>query len=375
MEFPPFLLDQWLSSYQFNKPPVRYNLASSTGPHWTLAELQDLPKGRLDLAQIPIAYAPPEGSIGLREAIANLHGVDPEWVIVTTGASEALSILYSLSTRPGAAIVLPSPGYPAFSPLAEANGLRTTTYSLQRSNGYQPNVGEISGVCDHSTVLALVNNPHNPTGSTIPRSDIDSLAEMLGSRGIPLIVDEVYHPLYHDGGQPSAAGIANVIVIGDMSKSMSLPGLRIGWIIDADPGRRARIVNARSYLSISGSPITEAIATQALLNSDAVLGRLRVVCAENLAILEQVMSDTSHILSWVRPNGGTTAFPWFVDGRNCRGFCEQLAEAGVLVAPGDCFGAPEHMRVGFGELTDGFEEAAGIFRDALLAIQLDEPVE
>src|SRR3990170_4832420 len=117
MELPPFLLDQWLAKYEFRTPPVSYNLAASTGPHWTIGELRKLPNGTLELTDVPIAYAPPDGARALREAIARFHGVDPDWVVVTTGASEALSILFCLSARSGADIVLPSPGYPAFAAL------------------------------------------------------------------------------------------------------------------------------------------------------------------------------------------------------------------------------------------------------------------
>ena len=63
MDLPAFLLDQWLARYEFRTPPVRYNLASSTGPRWTIAELQRLSSGVLDLSQVPIGYAPPDGSV------------------------------------------------------------------------------------------------------------------------------------------------------------------------------------------------------------------------------------------------------------------------------------------------------------------------
>lgn len=366
MDLPPFLLDHWLAKYEFRTPPVRYNLASSTGPHWTIAELQQLPVGTLDLSRVPIAYAPPNGSRALREAIARHHHVDPDWVVVTTGASEALSALFCLAAGDGADIVLPSPGYPAFAALANAWGLRVSDYELRRENGFRLGVRQVLEASGPGTKLALVNTPHNPTGATCPLSDIGALAAALGDRGIPLIVDEVYHPLYHGAAQRSAAGTGNVIVIGDMSKALSLAGLRIGWIIDADAARRERIIDARSYFTVSGSPITEAIAAHALDNAETILVRLGSVATANLALLDRVIADAADILSWVRPTGGTTAYPWFRDGRDSRPFCERLADAGVLVAPGDCFGAPEHMRIGFGAQATGFAEAVGILHDALL---------
>jgi aspartate/methionine/tyrosine aminotransferase len=373
MELPPFLLDHWLSQHEFRMPPVRYNLASSTGPHWTLAELQRLPTGALDLAELPITYAPPDGSRELRTAIAHHHGVDPDWVIVTTGASEALSILFCLFAREGAKIVLPSPGYPAFAALARAWGLAVSPYDLCREQNFRPTIGQILETSGAGTVLALVNTPHNPTGAVCPASDIRELAAALGERDVPLIVDEAYHPLYHGEAQLSAAGTDNVIVIGDMSKALSLAGLRIGWIIDANAARRERMLNARSYFTVSGSPLTEAIAAHALNNAAALLARLKAVASTNLGIMDQLMADVSGVLSWVRPQGGTTAYPWFDDGRDSRPFCTKLVAAGVLVAPGDCFGAGEHMRIGFGAEATGFEAAADILRGALIDVRISQP--
>jgi aspartate/methionine/tyrosine aminotransferase len=127
------------------------------------------------------------------------------------------------------------------------------------------------------TRLVLVNTPHNPTGAVMARVEIEALAQTLAKRGIPLLVDEVYHPLYFDTPQRSAAMISNTIIVSDMSKALSLSGLRIGWILEPDAARREQFINARSYFAISGSPVTEAAAAHALLHRDAILARLENV--------------------------------------------------------------------------------------------------
>src|SRR5690349_14728991 len=98
MELPPFLLDHWLAAHEFASRPIAYNLAASTGPRWTLGEVLALDGGQ-DISDVAVSYAPPEGSRALREAVAAFHGVDPDWVVVTTGASEALSILFCLAAE------------------------------------------------------------------------------------------------------------------------------------------------------------------------------------------------------------------------------------------------------------------------------------
>jgi aspartate/methionine/tyrosine aminotransferase len=219
---------------------------------------------------------------------------------------------------------------------------------------------------DGETVLALVNTPHNPTGAIMSPDQIATLAAALAERRVPLVVDEVYHPLYFGAERPSAAAVDNVLVMGDMSKALSLAGLRMGWIVDADPERRKKLIDARSYFTISGSPVLEALAIHALRYREALLARLQAVAEENLAELSGLMRRADDMLAWVKPAGGTVAFPWFRDGRDSRPFCEALAARGVLVAPGDCFAMPDHMRVGFAVLKrDEFAEALSIFERTL----------
>jgi aspartate/methionine/tyrosine aminotransferase len=190
--------------------------------------------------------------------------------------------------------------------------------------------------------------------------EIERLAAALADRDIAMLVDEVYHPLYFGSPTLSAARLPGAIVVSDFSKALSLSGLRIGWIIDRDARRRERLVNLRSYFTVSGSPVTEAIAAHALAHREVILSRLETVAAANLSLLQQFMSAHGDSLGWVSPAGGTVAFPWRLDRTNARPMCAALAREGVLLAPGDCFDAPEHFRIGFGAQERGFREALEI---------------
>jgi len=281
-------------------------------------------------------------------------------VVVTTGASEALSALLCLASKPGGNLLIPSPAFPAFGVMAQAWGLKTISYALPREDGFRQSSANVLAAVDGNTVAALVNTPHNPTGSVMPRAETARLAAELKARGVPLIVDEVYHPLYFGDAVPSAAGIDNVIVMTDMSKALSLAGLRMGWIIDADPERRKRIIDARSYFTICSSPILETIAIHALRNRAQLLAKLTAVASRNLAALSGFMNSFAGTFSWAQPAGGTVVFPWFSDGRDSRPFCQALAANGVLIAPGDCFATPDHMRIGFGAQATAFDAALAI---------------
>jgi aspartate/methionine/tyrosine aminotransferase len=366
MHLPPFQLDLWLSKYKFASPPIRYDLASSTGPRWTVRDVLALGGDGAGgaLESLTLSYLPSAGSAALRRRIGELDGVDPDWVVVTTGASEAMLALMCLVAEPGASVLLPSPAFPAFEAHARAWGLGVKTYALARERGFAHTARAIAAAADDTTRLVVVNSPHNPSGAVMPADEIAALGEMLAARGALLAVDEVYHPLYHpiDLGAPapSAARLPNTVAIGDMSKALSLGGLRIGWIVDRDAHRREQLIQARGYFTISGSPVTEALAEIALAAADRILARAGAVVGANLAALERLIDAHAETLAWFKPAGGTTAFPWFTDGRDARPFAEALAAEGVLVTPGDCFGAPDHFRVGLGAEPNAFADALAI---------------
>jgi aspartate/methionine/tyrosine aminotransferase len=365
MKVPPFKLDAWLAAHEFATPPIRYNLASSTGPAWTVAELIALGGGGTPLEEVRMSYAPPEGGQLLRDRIAAFHGADPRHVLVTTGASEALIALTCHFAAPGASIVLPRPAYPALPVLARAWGMQVREYDLRPREGFAQTADGVLAAVDASTRVVFVNSPHNPTGSVMSADEQRKLAESLAARGIALIVDEVYHPLYHGPPVASASKLPNTIVLGDFAKALSIPGLRIGWIIDADGERRDALMHLRSYFTISGSPLTEVIGAHVLAHAAEVLARLQSVSRANLDLLAKFMHEHRQAIGWAPPAGGTTCFPWLLDGRDARPLCEVLARDGVLVAPGDCFEMPAHFRIGFGAQTSGYEEALDIFHAVL----------
>lgn len=364
MDLPPFLLNDWLEA----RRDVRFNLAGSAGPSWTMEELLGLGGRKLAVADLPLSYAPTAGLADLRAEIADYLGVDPDWVVVTTGASEALLLLLSALSRPGGNVLLPMPGYASFAGTAQFSCLEPRYYRQRRDHGFSLDPARIAAMADAKTVLALANSPHNPTGAVLRSGDCAALAGELGGKGVPLLVDEVFHPVYFGDQNRSAAGIENVIVIGDMSKALSMPGLRTGWVIDADPGRREKMLRARGYIAWSGSPILEALALHGLRNRAAIVERAVSVASRNLEALRRFMADAGDMLAWVPPEAGMVAFPWFRDGRNGRPFCERLAARGVLLAPGDCFGMAEHLRIGFGSQLAGIDPALAIIAAELRSL-------
>jgi aspartate/methionine/tyrosine aminotransferase len=358
MQLKPFLLDMWLDTYEHG---IEFNLAASTGPSWTLNEILSLGKDeeRERFLNHKVVYSRPAGADGLRSAIAEMHGVDAEAVQVVTGASEALLILMWLAAEPGANVILPQPGFTTFSALPESLRLETRYYTLRKENRFRFDVEEVKKLADRNTKLILINSPHNPTGATISDAELDSLHEFTSSRGIQLVSDEVYHPIFHGQPTKSAARLPHATVIHDFSKAFPLSGVRTGWMIEHDAKRRKEYWTARAYFSITNNSAGEFLAELAMRHRDVVLGRTQKVASENLRQLGRFMSEHQETIDWVAPSGGMTAFPWLVSGEDSRAFCQAAAEQGILLAPGDCFDAPPHFRLGFGAVSDKFPDALG----------------
>ncbi|HEX3599561.1 MAG TPA: pyridoxal phosphate-dependent aminotransferase [Lacipirellulaceae bacterium] len=373
MELPPFLLDRWIEQKHSANPPIEYDLASSTGPVWTLRELLAL-SGEDELEALlntSVSYTSATGTLPLRTAIAALEGVEADEVQVVTGASEALLILFFLAAKPGANVVLPNPGFPANAALAESLGIAVRYYNLRAENQFGVEFDEIRQLVDHDTGLLLVNSPHNPTGAVLSDEEMKRLYDFCVERSIQFVSDQVYHPIYHGPETQSAARFPQATVISDFSKALCLSGLRIGWIIDHDPLRRERYRNARNYFTITANVFGERLAVLALENSQSIYARARHIARENLVLLDQVLAEHGGVLRWLRPRGGMTAFPWLADGADSREFCRRFAKSGVLIVPGDCFGQPSHFRLGFAASGQRFPLAMERLADFLQAESRD----
>lgn len=362
MELSPFLLDQWLEQKLSADPPVEFDLGASTGPVWTLRELLELGgEGAQErLLDTRLFYTAAAGSRDLREAIAGLQGIDPDHVQVVTGAAEALWLLFFHAAESGANVVLPNPGFPTNAALAEAFKIEARHYTLRRENGFRIDLDEIRHLVDDRTGFVLLNSPHNPTGAILSDADMEQFHDFCAQRGVQLVCDEVYHPIYHGTPSLSAARLPHATVLGDFSKALCLSGLRVGWMVEPNPERRNRYTNARSYFTASNTVLGERLAVLALEHHEAIYNRARLIARANLSLLDQVFAEFSDVLRWVRPAGGMTTFPWLADGSDSRPFCRRMMQQGVMLAPGDCFGMPEHFRLGFGASGQSF--GAGVER-------------
>ena len=191
----------------------------------------------------------------------------------------------------------------------------------------------------------FVNTPHNPTGSVMAAGEQRKLAEALAARGIPLIVDEVYHPLYFARRHPERERAAQHHRARRLrqgavaSRGCASAGSSIAM---RSVARRCSTCAAISRSRARRSP--KRSGAHALAHAPAILA---AACGTWRAPISRCSrgswTNTATCSGGRRPRGGTTCFPWLRDGRDARPLCEALAKAGVLAAPGDCFDMPAHL--------------------------------
>ena len=312
-------------------------------------------------------YPPGPGVPELRQAIAahdeRFYGLryDPDGeILVTAGATEAIAAAMLALVEPGDEVIAFEPYYDSYAAnIAMAGGVRVPV--TLRPPHFRPDLAELTKAITPRTRLILLNSPHNPTGATIGDGEMESLHDFTAERGIQLVSDEVYHPIYHGRQTKSAARLPHATVIADLSKAFSIAGVRTGWMIEHDAQRRQQYWTARAYFSICNTTTGEILSEIAIRKRDVVLGKTQEAATRNLKLLERFMADHRDVLGWIPPQGGMTAFPWLVSGENDRPFCQAATERGILLAPGDCFDVPSHFRLGFAAAGDNFSKALDRF--------------
>ncbi|MBF6508073.1 pyridoxal phosphate-dependent aminotransferase [Nocardia farcinica] len=313
----------------------------------------DGPEGMLRVAQEAIAngvnqYPPGAGEPELRAAIAEhraaRYGIEhrPEdEVLVTVGATEALTAAMLALVEPGDEVVLIEPYYDSYPvAVALAGGVRRTVALRQGpDHRFELDLDALRAAVGPQTRALVLNSPHNPTGTVFTDAELAAIAEVCREHDVIAITDEVYEHLLYDGREhhPLATlpGMAErTLSISSVGKSFSATGWKIGWI--CGPAELVAAVRAaKQFMTfVGGAPFQPAVAHALRNELDWVeqlrkdLQRKRDRLAEGLteAGFDVLNSEgTYFICADVRPLG-------FDDGEQlCRSLPERIGLAAIPV--------------------------------------------
>ena len=223
-----------------------------------------------------LSYGPSEGSEAFRTKMSAYYAghqisVTSNQILVTTGASEALTMTLGCIANEGDEIIIPEPFYANYGAFAAANGISICPVTSSLENQFAlPPIAEIEALITPKTKAILICNPNNPTGYLYSEKEIRELGEIAIKHDIFLISDEVYREFVYDGATHfSILQIPNIeqhgILIDSMSKRYSMCGARIGCIVTKN---EEVISTALKYAQSRLSPPSYAmIASEAALDT------------------------------------------------------------------------------------------------------------
>jgi aspartate/methionine/tyrosine aminotransferase len=280
-------------------------------------------------------YTANAGNLGLRKLVA--AGLDPaSQVCITAGTEEGLYAIFQAYVNPGDEVLVPDPGFVAYATLARLAGATPVTYELEPGT-WRLDADALLAKVNARTKLIVVNAPSNPLGCVID----DATLRAIASAGCLVVSDEVYREIWYDAPPPSMRGMGeNVLVVGGMSKSHSMTGLRLGWILgDADVLKP--VITAHQYIATCASSFSQALAESILADAAGNATWLERMRAQFLTQRDAALFAIERELGVaIPPPAG--AFYAFVPVPFCETlpFAKALAtDAAVLVIPGIAFGS------------------------------------
>ncbi|MFG6592374.1 aminotransferase [Sulfitobacter sp. 1A12157] len=355
MHIKTFGVEMWMNEFENH---CRYNLAETCVDSISLGALIDMAgvdnSVLGELRGMRMGYGAIEGSDRLRDAVAGLYEKQSrENVLTTHGTIGANALVHQTLVSRGDHVIAIVPTYQQHYSIPESVGAEVELLHLRPENGFLPDLNELRTMMRPDTRMIATNNPNNPTGALMDRAMLTEIAEMARDSDAWVLCDEVYRGTDQTGNGYTAS-ICDLyergISTAGMSKAYSLAGLRVGWV--AGPKTLLEdIMIHRDYNTISVGRIDEYFAALALENRAQILDRAHLITRENLAILSDWV-EAEPLISWVKPQAGTTALLKYDLPLPSRDFCTQLLEAeGVLFTPGSAMDMEGWLRIGFANST------------------------
>lgn len=342
-------LEDWLRDYYFE---ASCDISSSGVQPYTVGEVQDLldidPR---ELAAVSLRDGRSAGADDVRELVAMRAGVDDcSRVLVANGSTEAQLLVLAATLAPGDEVVVVEPAYHTLISTARVLGCQVSRWRLRPDRGFQPDLDELRRLVTARTRMIVVNFPHNPTGVTLAPAEQAELVDIADRHGCYLFWDGAFEDLVYDTAPlPTVSALYDRgLGFGTMSKSFGLPGLRVGWaVVPPDVVRHA--VQQRDYTTLALSPLVELIARRVLEAPERLLSPRLAMARTNREIVREWLTVHDGHLTYRLPAAGVVVFPALTRIDDTVGFCHRLMrQHGVLVVPGECFGLPGHVRLGFG---------------------------
>ncbi len=362
MKIKPFELERYFAQHEFT---AKYLLSSSDCDPLLLTEvLQMADTETIKLWQnLRLAYTESSGHPLLKEEIAKLHTtIKPDEINVMV-PEEAIFVAMNCLLEKGDHVVTTFPGYQSLYEIAGSLGCKVSKWTPEYKNGWKFEIEKLKSLIRKETKLVVINFPHNPTGATISENELNEIVELCKTNNTLLFSDEMYRFLEYNSDDllPSASDLyENAISLFGMSKSFSLPGLRIGWLSSKNKNLIRKISEFKDYTTICNNAPGEILSIIALQNKNKILERNFQIISKNLQLLDSFFKIHNNLFNWKPPIAGTIAFPELRGNIPIAEFCQNLVEQEkTMLLPATVYGFEgNYFRIGFARknLNQGLEK-------------------
>ena len=309
-------------------------------------------------------YSPAAGLESLRQIIAKTtkdysgFEINSDNVIVSNGGKQSILTAFLSTLDPGDEVIIPSPYWTTYPEAVKIAGGTPIFIETEKSNNFKVTVEQLEKSKSKNTKMLVWCSPSNPTGVVYSKEEAEEIYEWIFKNDLWILSDELYEHLVYEGEtSPSPAiydpELKNTIIVNGVSKSYSMTGWRVGWLI----GNKSVIglgKKIQSQATSNVSNVSQLAAEAALLNGLEVTNEMKI------AFNRRRLFATEKINSIPNLNvvDSTGAFYLFVDiSHYCSGknglntseeFCDWLLENYFIAfVPGEVFGTPGFMRLSY----------------------------
>ena len=361
----PFKLEQYFSEYEF---VAKHLMSSSDCEPLSLEDLL----ARSDQesmglwTNLRLAYTETPGLPLLRQEIASLYsGIHPDQVLIA-GPQEGIFLAMQTLLNQGDEVVCTFPGYQSLYEIARSKSCPVKFWCPDANHHFR--IEDLEKLLTDKTRMLVINFPHNPTGAYPSLSEYQEIIRLCERHQIRIFSDEMYRGLEYDPARvvPSAVEVSHdAVVLSGMSKTYSLPGLRVGWLIIRNPEEYQGLINLKHYTTICPPAPSEILALMGLRNRQWIIGRNLKMIAYNKQLMEAFAAERPDVIRWIPPKAGSVAFPELLLEKDIEKFCRCLVDkTGVMLLPGSVYDYPgRFFRVGLGR--QEFGDALEIFKQFL----------
>ena len=334
----------------------------------TPAHIKDAARAALDKGGVG-KYTEVGGVLPLRRAIAaelaSVHRmvIEPDQVLVSSGAKHSLYNLFMALIDPGDEVLIPAPYWVSYPDMVMLAGGRPVILETSAADDFADAAQQVAAACSGRTRAIVLNNPSNPTGAVYTRAQIEALAKVVVERDLLVISDDIYRQLvYGDAEYVSIAAVspevaARTILVDGVSKTYAMTGWRIGYTAGPLPLIKA-MAKIQGQSTSNPTHIAQVAALAALTGPQGCVGEMRQAFDERRLEMVRLLRAIPGV-SCREPKGAFYAFPdlsAFVGKKSPEGsildddvqLCDWLVEVGkVAVVPGSGFGAPGFVRLSY----------------------------